>query len=83
MSLATAIPFDELTKGSIERLYALKGEILKRGVKAVAGMDLPVFPKRTIPRGSCVPSLSCPSGFATDPEAYRNHYLDLYRHDRR
>jgi len=80
--LATAIPFDELTKGSIERLYALKGEILKRGVKAVTGMELPVFPKRRFQEGAGPKSVLA-KRFPTDPEAYRNHYLDLYRHGRR
>lgn len=80
--LATAIPFDELTKGSIEKLYSLKGEILKRGVKAVTGMDLPVFPKRRFQEGA-VPESVLSKRFPTDPEAYRNHYLDLYRHGRR
>ncbi len=79
VSLATAIPFDELTKGSIEKLYALKGEILSRGVKAVTGLDLPVFPKRRFQEGAGPESVLA-ERFPTDPEAYRNHYLDLYRH---
>jgi asparagine synthase (glutamine-hydrolysing) len=79
VSLATAIPFDELTKGSIEKLYALKGEILSRGIKAVTGLDLPVFPKRRFQEGAGPESVLA-ERFPTDPEAYRNHYLDLYRH---
>ena len=82
VSLATAIPFDELTKGSIEKLYALKGEILSRGVKAVTGLDLPVFPKRRFQEGAGPESILA-ERFPTDPEAYRNHYLDLYRHGHR
>ncbi len=82
VSLAAAIPFDELTKGSIETLYSLKGEILRRGVKAVTGMELPVFPKRRFQEGAGPESVLAKC-FAADPEAYRNHYLDLYRHDHR
>jgi asparagine synthase (glutamine-hydrolysing) len=82
VSLATAIPFDELTKGSIEKLYALKGEILSRGIKAVTGLDLPVFPKRRFQEGAGPESILA-ERFPTDPEAYRNHYLDLYRHGHR
>ncbi|NHZ73009.1 MAG: asparagine synthetase B family protein [Nitrospirae bacterium] len=82
VSLATAIPFDELTRGSIEKLYALKSEVLKRGVKAVTGMDLPVFPKRRFQEGAGPESVLA-ERFAADPEAYRNHYLDLYRHGHR
>jgi len=82
VSLATSIPFDELTQGSIERLYDLKGEILKRGVRAVTGMDLPVFPKRRFQEGAAPESVFA-ERFPTDPEAYRNHYLDHYRHGHR
>ena len=82
VSLATAIPFDELTKGSIEKLYALKGEILRRGIKAVTGLKLPVFPKRRFQEGAGPESVLA-ERFPTDPEAYRNHYLDLYRHGHR
>jgi asparagine synthase (glutamine-hydrolysing) len=82
VSLATAIPFDELTEGSIEKLYALKGEILSRGIKAVTGLDLPVFPKRRFQEGAGPESVLA-ERFQTDPEAYRNHYLDLYRHSDR
>ena len=82
VSLATAIPFDELTKGSIETLYSLKGEVLSRGVKAVTGMELPVFPKRRFQEGAG-PGAALAKCFPADPEAYRNHYLDLYRHEHR
>ena len=82
VSLATAIPFDELTKGSIETLYSLKGEVLRSGVKAVTGMELPVFPKRRFQEGAGSES-ALAKCFPADPEAYRNHYLDLYRHEHR
>ncbi len=82
VSLATAIPFDELTKGSIETLYSLKGEVLRSGVKAVTGMELPVFPKRRFQEGAG-PESALAKCFPADPETYRNHYLDLYRHEHR
>jgi asparagine synthase (glutamine-hydrolysing) len=37
---------------SVERLYALKGEIVRRGVKAITGMGMPVFPKRRFQHGA-------------------------------
>lgn len=82
VSLATAIPFDELTEGSTERLYALKGEILQRGVRAVTGIDLPAFPKCRFQEGAAPESVFA-ERFPTDPEAYRNHFLDRYRHSHR
>ena len=52
MEVAEAIPFAELTALSVERLYSLKGEIVSRGVKAVTGFDMPVFPKRRFQHGA-------------------------------
>src|SRR5512144_2132573 len=52
IAVAEAIPFAELTQGSHERLYALKGEIVSRGVRSVLGIEMPVFPKRRFQHGS-------------------------------
>ncbi len=52
IAIAEAVPFAELTCGSHERLYALKGEIVSRGVRAVLGLDMPVYPKRRFQHGS-------------------------------
>src|SRR5258706_361127 len=38
IAVAEAIPFAQLTEGSTERLYALKGEIVRRGIGAVLGI---------------------------------------------
>lgn len=74
VALATAIPFDRLTQGSHEALYALKGEILSRGVRAVTGLELPVFTKRRFQEGA-VSSAEFSRRFAKDPERYRRHFL--------
>ena len=52
VAVAEGIPFADLTRGSVERLYALKGEIVARGVKAVTGLTMPVFPKRRFQHGA-------------------------------
>ena len=52
METAEAIPFIELTGWDHERLYALKGEVVRRGVKAVTGIDMPIFPKRRFQHGA-------------------------------
>jgi asparagine synthase (glutamine-hydrolysing) len=36
----------------VPSLYALKGEVVRRGVKAITGMDMPVFPKRRFQHGA-------------------------------
>jgi asparagine synthase (glutamine-hydrolysing) len=52
IEVAEGIPFIALTDYSVEKLYALKGEIAARGVKAVTGMEMPVFPKRRFQHGA-------------------------------
>jgi asparagine synthase (glutamine-hydrolysing) len=52
IEVAEQIPFAELTGMSVEKLYALKGEIVSRGVKALTGLDMPVFPKRRFQHGA-------------------------------
>ncbi len=52
IEVAEGIPFIELTDYSVEKLYALKGEIVARGVKAVTGLEMPVFPKRRFQHGA-------------------------------
>jgi asparagine synthase (glutamine-hydrolysing) len=52
MEVAEAIPFVELTGWDHERLYGLKGEVVRRGVKAVTGIDMPVYPKRRFQHGA-------------------------------
>ncbi|MGV3482816.1 MAG: asparagine synthase-related protein, partial [Planctomycetaceae bacterium] len=52
IEVAEAIPFIELTDWDHERLYALKGEVVSRGVRAVTGMQMPVFSKRRFQHGA-------------------------------
>jgi asparagine synthase (glutamine-hydrolysing) len=51
IEVAEAIPFIELTDWDHERLYALKGEVVAKGIKAVTGFDMPIFPKRRFQHG--------------------------------
>jgi asparagine synthase (glutamine-hydrolysing) len=52
IEVAEAIPFAILTRYDVPSLYALKGEIVGRGVKAITGIDMPVFPKRRFQHGA-------------------------------
>lgn len=52
IEVAEGIPFTALTGMSVEKLYALKGEIVARGVKAITGLDMPAFPKRRFQHGA-------------------------------
>jgi len=75
--VAEAIPFTELTQGSHERLYALKGEIVSRGVRSVLGMEMPVFLKRRFQHGSVAAS-EVARLFPQDEARYRRHFETLY-----
>ena len=77
IAVAEAIPFAELTKGSHDALYDLKGEVLSRGVKAVTGRELPVFGKRRFQDGAA-PAATREERFSGSEATYRSHFLSLY-----
>jgi len=77
IAVAEAIPFAAMTQGSTERLYALKGEVVARGIHGVLGVDMPVFPKRRFQHGS-VSSESVGRLFPQNEERYRRHFQTLY-----
>ena len=72
IAVAEAIPFAELTGGSHERLYALKGEIVARGVRSVLGLEMPIFAKRRFQYGS-VAATDVPRLFPQNEARYRRH----------
>lgn len=77
IEVSEGIPFIQLTDWKHEELYALKGEIVKRGVKAVTGMDMPVFPKRRFQEGA-VEKEDFNNIFADNEVEYRNYFHSLY-----
>lgn len=77
VAVAEAIPFVELTGYKTDRLYALKGEIMGRGVKAVTGMDMPVYPKRRFQHGA-VSQAKLRTRLPAQEAAYRRELLALY-----
>jgi len=52
IEVAEGIPFIELTDWDVPKLYALKGEIVRRGVEAVTGFTMPIFDKRRFQHGA-------------------------------
>jgi asparagine synthase (glutamine-hydrolysing) len=77
IEVAEGVPFTDLTQGSHERLYALKGEVVARGVKALTGLDMPIFPKRRFQHGAPGEKLFSKL-FPTQPSAYRRAFHALY-----
>jgi asparagine synthase (glutamine-hydrolysing) len=77
IAVAEAIPFIALTAWSHERLYDLKGEIVSRGVEAVTGSRMAVFPKRRFQNGAATrPAFE--RLFPTRESDYRRAFHELY-----
>jgi len=51
-ALAAGVSPTALTGYDVPSLYALKGEVVRRGMKAITGLDMPVFPKRRFQHGA-------------------------------
>jgi asparagine synthase (glutamine-hydrolysing) len=77
IEVAEAIPFISLTDWQHDRLYALKGELVSRGVKAVTGLDMPVFAKRRFQHGAISRGERM---FPEDAHVYRRWFHSRYEH---
>jgi len=77
IAVAEAVPFVELTDYDVPRLYDLKGQIVSRGVAAVTGMKLPVFPKRRFEHGALAEGTMRHRLPFREAE-YRQKFLSLY-----
>jgi asparagine synthase (glutamine-hydrolysing) len=77
ISLAEGIPFATLSQMSVDKLYSLKGEIVSRGIKALTGLEMPVFPKRRFQHGAiAVDRLR--NRLPEQEFQYRKQFLALY-----
>ena len=76
IAVAEAIPFAEMTAGSHDKLYALKGEIVARGIRQVLGLEMPIFAKRRFQDGAV--SADAARLFPRDEGRYRRHYQTLH-----
>jgi asparagine synthase (glutamine-hydrolysing) len=77
IAVAEAIPFIDLTEYDVARLYELKGEIVARGVEAVTGMKMPVFPKRRFQHGA-LPVDALRNRMPYREAEYRKQFLSIY-----
>lgn len=77
IAVAEAIPFAQLTEGSHDRLYSLKGQVVSRGIRAVLGIEMPVFPKRRFQHGA-ISHTHVDRLFPRDEARYRRHFHTLH-----
>lgn len=77
IEVAEGIPFIELTGWSHEKLYALKGEIVGRGVQSVTGFKMPTFPKRRFQHGAGN-STAADRIFPKPAATYRKAFAEIF-----
>lgn len=77
VEIAEGIPFATLTRYDVPTLYALKGEIVARGVKAVTGFTMPAFPKRRFQHGA-LPAEAMRSRLDGTEQTYRRAFHARY-----
>ena len=78
VEVAEGIPFALLTNYDEAVLYRLKGEIVRRGVHAVTGFEMPVFPKRRFQDG-VAPGDVRRSVLGGNEQAYRQQFFAMYQ----
>jgi asparagine synthase (glutamine-hydrolysing) len=77
VEVAEGIPFALLTGYDEAALYSLKGEIVRRGVQAVTGLEMPIFPKRRFQDGVAAHARGR-SILGGDEQIYRQRFLAMY-----
>jgi len=77
IEISEGIPYIEMTNWDHKKLYDLKGEIVSKGVKAITGMDMPVFEKRRFQHGAAS-SADFNRLFPEREISYRKEFLSQY-----
>jgi asparagine synthase (glutamine-hydrolysing) len=79
VGIAESIPFIALTDYDVNRLYALKGEVVSRGIRALTGVEMPAFPKRRFQHGA-VNEERLRTRLPRREAEYRKQFQSLYIH---
>jgi asparagine synthase (glutamine-hydrolysing) len=77
IEVAENIPFVELTDWEPEKLYRLKGEVVRRGVEAVTGQTMPTFEKTRFQHGA-VEDDGFDALFPENEQAYRRAFAEMH-----
>jgi asparagine synthase (glutamine-hydrolysing) len=77
IEISEGIPYIDMTNWDHQKLYALKGQIVSQGIKAVTGMDMPVFQKRRFQHGAASTS-DFNRHFPSKEIVYRKEFLSIY-----
>ena len=77
IEVSEGIPYINMTNWDHQKLYDLKGQIVSQGVKAVTGMDMPVFQKRRFQHGA-TSDHDFSKQFPEKEIDYRKEFLSIY-----
>ncbi len=73
IEVAEGIPFIELTDWDHAKLYGLKGAVVKAGVRALTGLDMPIFEKQRFQKGALSEKVTR-SLFPANEQEYRDEF---------
>ncbi|MCJ7757131.1 MAG: hypothetical protein MUP24_03210, partial [Gillisia sp.] len=77
IEISEGIPYIEMTDWDHQKLYGLKGQIVFEGVKAITGIEMPVFEKRRFQHGAAS-SNDFNKQFPAKEIDYRKAFLSKY-----
>ena len=77
IEVSEGIPYIDLTGWDQNKLYNLKGQIVSLGVKAITGLEMPVFPKRRFQHGAASPD-NFNMHFPDREIVYRKEFFSIY-----
>jgi asparagine synthase (glutamine-hydrolysing) len=77
IEISEGIPYIDITNWDHQKLYDLKGQIVSAGVKAITGMEMPLFQKRRFQHGAASDA-DFSKHFPGKEIAYRKEFLSKY-----
>lgn len=77
IEISEGIPYIDMTNWDHQKLYDLKGQIAYQGIKAITGMEMPVFQKRRFQHGAAS-SRDFSRHFPVKEIDYRKEFLSTY-----
>jgi len=77
IEISEGIPYINMTNWDHQKLYDLKGQIVSDGVKAITGLEMPVFQKRRFQHGA-TSHQDFSRHFPEKEIAYRKEFLSSY-----
>jgi asparagine synthase (glutamine-hydrolysing) len=77
IEISEGIPYIDMTNWDHEKLYELKGKVVSAGVKAITGIEMPVFQKRRFQHGAAS-DRDFAKHFPEKEITYRKEFLSSY-----